>query len=371
MHTAAVPFREIIRWSVLTAAFIGPGTVTTAMRAGVETGTALIWVVVAAIFATIFLQYLAAQITRASGLPLPEAMAALPGGAVLRPAVLALVAFGCAAFQAGNLTGAATGITLMADVPQPPVVLALAVAASLVLFFGQRTTLRALLGGLVFVMSVFFAFTAWKALGSDVGAVPADSATFEPDALYLSLALFGTTIVPYNLFLGSSLAKAAEGKHLLVALTVSIGVGGVITVSILLTGTLVSPPFGFATAASALETAAGGAARAAFGGGLFAAGFSSALTAPYAAGLLMPEGSKARTWLPFGVIGAGAMAALTGGAPSAVIIAAQAANACVLPAAIGALALLAYRNLQNMLLSAGAAMLGLFFAIMAVRWLVS
>ena len=47
---------NIILWSVIAAAFIGPGTVTTAGKAGATYGVSLIWALVFSTIATILLQ---------------------------------------------------------------------------------------------------------------------------------------------------------------------------------------------------------------------------------------------------------------------------------------------------------------------------
>ncbi|MEZ4899274.1 MAG: hypothetical protein R2806_20685 [Saprospiraceae bacterium] len=49
-------FASILLWSVIAAAFIGPGTITTAGKAGATYGTALIWALVFSTLATIVLQ---------------------------------------------------------------------------------------------------------------------------------------------------------------------------------------------------------------------------------------------------------------------------------------------------------------------------
>jgi Mn2+/Fe2+ NRAMP family transporter len=59
---------SVILWSVISAAFIGPGTVTTAVSAGSQFQLQLLWAVVFATIACIVLQEVSARITIATGL---------------------------------------------------------------------------------------------------------------------------------------------------------------------------------------------------------------------------------------------------------------------------------------------------------------
>ena len=66
---------SILFWSVISAAFIGPGTVTTASAAGASFDLDLIWALVFATLACIVLQEAAARVTIGSGKTLGEAIA--------------------------------------------------------------------------------------------------------------------------------------------------------------------------------------------------------------------------------------------------------------------------------------------------------
>ncbi|MBK5279529.1 MAG: divalent metal cation transporter, partial [Bacteroidia bacterium] len=65
---------SVILWSVISAAFIGPGTVTTAVTAGYQFQLDLLWAVVFATASCIILQETSARIVIASGLSLGEAV---------------------------------------------------------------------------------------------------------------------------------------------------------------------------------------------------------------------------------------------------------------------------------------------------------
>lgn len=361
---------EVLRWSALTAAFIGPGTVTTAARAGAELQYTLIPVVVAAVAVCIFLQYQVALITRKTQKTLPEMLETLPGGKVPAFIVKAGIIFGCAAFQAGNLTGAATGFNLMTGVSTTPVTVAFAVIALAILQNGSQDGLRNVLGFFVALMSLFFIGLAVFVSTSHQLPPAAPPTGYSENMLYLALALFGTTIVPYNIFLGSSIARSAADKRLLSALVISIGLGGLITVSILACGPLIQGTFSFSLFHSKLSEEAGWLGGAALASGLISAGFSSALTAPYAAGLLFSESAPLRRWIPALVIVTGTLLALSGGAPASVIIAAQTANAIVLPLALAAVTrfLFLYSDARKLAPFTSAA-LTVFFSLLAIRWI--
>jgi NADH:ubiquinone oxidoreductase subunit 4 (subunit M) len=99
---------------LVAAAFIGPGTVTTASLAGARQGYALAWAILAAVLATLVLQEMAARLGSVGRMGLGEALRASFPTAWLRAAAIGLalmaITFGNAAYQAGNLTGAALGM---------------------------------------------------------------------------------------------------------------------------------------------------------------------------------------------------------------------------------------------------------------------
>jgi len=74
-------------WSAIAAAFIGPGTVTTAASAGAGYGAALLWAVAFSVIATFVLQEAAARITIATG----QDLATILGGIALWKVVQTLI----------------------------------------------------------------------------------------------------------------------------------------------------------------------------------------------------------------------------------------------------------------------------------------
>ena len=111
---------------------------------------------------------------------------------------------------------------------------------------------------------------------------------FEPELTGLQsqvLGLIGTTVVPYNVFLGSNLATRQRLGDLRLGLLVAIGLGGLISMGVLIVGTAVSGPFSFEALADVLSTRLGDWAGSLFAVGLLGAGLSSAITAPLAAAI--------------------------------------------------------------------------------------
>ena len=150
--------------ALVAAAFIGPGTVTACTLAGANFGYALIWALVFATFATMVLQDMAARLGIAGGMGLGEALVA-PGTPVALKwlsmvLVLAALALGNSAYEAGNLSGGALGAGAAFGLPaerQRWLVWALAALAGSFLLNGRYKVLEGLLITLVLLMSLAFA----------------------------------------------------------------------------------------------------------------------------------------------------------------------------------------------------------------------
>jgi Mn2+/Fe2+ NRAMP family transporter len=145
----------------------------------------------------------------------------------------------------------------------------------------------------------------------------------------------GTTIVPYNVFLGSGISKGQTVPLMRIGLTISVLFGGLITAAILVAGTAVKSFSNFNELAGALTESLGPIGGLALGVGLFAAGFSSAITSPYAASIISSSVFdwstrwQRVTWI--GVLFTGFFFGVSGIKPIPVILAVQALNGLVLP----------------------------------------
>lgn len=203
---------------------------------------------------------------------------------------------------------------------------------------------------LVLLMSGAF-LAAFLMTRPDFGAIFSGFVPQIPEAgLLTAIALIGTTIVPYNLFLHAASARVrwdsvdglpeAQTDNL-----VSISIGGLISITILATaaGSLFGSGSEIANAADMarqLDPVFGNLASLTLGLGLFAAGLTSAITAPLATGYIMQEifgkslasGSR----LPFllgiaAVLLSGTVGALLNYRPVEIIFVAQIANGLLLP----------------------------------------
>ncbi|MEX1250602.1 MAG: Nramp family divalent metal transporter [Hyphomonas sp.] len=342
--------------ALVTAAFIGPGTVTACTLAGANFGYALLWALVFATFATVILQEMSARLGVVTGKGLGEALMAGAGNPALKFAVAGLVvvalAMGNAAYQAGNLTGAALGgeaIFGLAGPNRNMWVIGLAILAAAFLLTGSYKLLERALIALVTVMSLAFAGSV-LITRPDFGQLLQGLVPSVPEGgLFTAIALIGTTIVPYNLFLHASASRerwAGKGdaglQEARMDTRVSVGLGGLISIFILVTAAASLFSSGLvirsgADLAQAIEPAYGPAARYLVGIGLLAAGLSSAITAPMAAAYAVcelsgrpPRGSLFRV-VALLVLTIGALIAGAGYNPLTVILTAQVANGILLP----------------------------------------
>jgi manganese transport protein len=362
-RTTARRWRGIGPGAVVAAAFIGPGTVTTATLAGANYGYSLLWALTFSVFATLVLQEMSARLGIITGAGLGEAVRARFEGLARLAAVALIVsaiAIGNAAYEAGNLLGATLGMRGAVGGPTSLWVLVFAGVAFTLLWTGRYVAIERVLVAMVVVMSVVFIATAIVVApridelisGMFIPRFGTDTRT-----LIVALGLIGTTVVPYNLFLHAAAVRERwSGPEDLPAaradLTVAILLGGAISMAVVLTaaGALTTP--GTVTSASEmatqLEPLLGSWARTFFALGLFAAGMTSAITAPLAAsyavaGALGWERDLRSPRLRAvwgGVLLAGVPFAIAGTRPTiplgfgevSVIVFAQVANGILLPA---------------------------------------
>ena len=321
-------FRSILFWSIIAAAFIGPGTVTTAARAGSAYGLGLLWALLFSILATVVLQEAAARITLGAGKPLGEIIGAR--GQSWNQFLFGVIVLGCGAYQAGNFLGAIAGLQLLGDVSKWWLLL-LGAVGSAILWTGSTTVITRSLAVIVALMGIVF---CWVAFGADTSSVEWFSGMVprvEEDATLLVIGLIGTTIVPYNLFLASGLSQGQSLAEMRFGLILAILIGGLITLAILLTGGMVSGAFSFEALAKVLDTRLDGKGHLLLGIGLFTA---AAVTGKSLLGSSKDNWNyKGRyfrlTW--GGVLLAGLLFALTDVKPVPAIIAAQALNGLILP----------------------------------------
>lgn len=305
--------------TLVTAAFIGPGTVTVCTLAGVRSGYMLLWALLFSVIATLILQEMTGRLGIVSRRGFGEAIRGQLTNPVARVAsillVLSAIVVGNVAYEGGNISGAVLGweevfgswnwtvgesgvgsaeVTGTADLTVRIPALLIGLIAFLLLYHGSFQRILFVMTALVGVMSLVFVTTAVM-IGPDLSAVMkglliprATSAEF-----LTVIALIGTTVVPYNLFLHASMVQGRYTDPIQLSdmrkeNAAGILMGGLISIAIVITSataeTLTHQPVQNASdMARQLEPLLGGWAKSFMGIGLFAAGITSAVTAPLAA----------------------------------------------------------------------------------------
>jgi Mn2+/Fe2+ NRAMP family transporter len=342
---------NILFWSVVSAAFIGPGTITTAAKSGAEFGNELLWTLLFSTLACLLLQEAAARLTISSGKNLGQAIVQQfeksKSKMMVFVLVLGAIVLGAAAYEMGNLLGAVAGMQLIFQVPSFILVLIIGGVAALILSIPSLKIISTVMGFMVIFMGLGFLITAIL-IQPSLTAILKGTFTPEipssPQTGILVLGLIGTTIVPYNIFLGSGISTSKQTiGEMRFGLVIAILLGGLFSMAVLVVGTSVAGPFSFEELAVALQRKIGISGKYLLGFGLFAAGFTSAITAPLAAAITLkslfgnrnPEKWKTGSlyfrlgWLVVLISGIGF--ALGNVRPVPAIILAQALNGFLLP----------------------------------------
>jgi len=289
-------FRDIGPGVLIAAAFIGPGTVTLCTIAGASFGYSLIWAIILSTFSTIVLQEMSLRIGLVTRMNLAEVIRTSIKSVLLNRFIILLIIssilIGNAAYEAGNITGASLGISAIINnqsVNYFPILIGL--IAFIILYQGNYKILERSLISLVLLMSISFFITAIMTKPDITNML---NGIFKPkvnsDNLLIILGLIGTTVVPYNIFLHSSLVSEKWNSihKLRVARLesfISILLGGLISLSIIITAASVTNQniTGVIDLAKGLEPLYGKFAIYFLGIGLFASGITSSITAPLAA----------------------------------------------------------------------------------------
>ena len=370
--------KEVGPGAVVAAAFIGPGTVTSCFTSGASYGTTLLWAILFSTISVIIMQSMASRLGIVTGKGLGEALRTKYTSKVARILlailVIAAIFIGNVAYETGNVSGAILGIQAIStglDNQTWKIILALVVGivAFILLYSGSYKYIEKFLTALVVIMGLIFlvcAFASKPNWGNVFKGLFVPSA---PDgSSWMTIAaLMGTTVVPYNIYLhASSSAKKwnnpeVDIKTSMVDSVLAIGLGGIISMAIIICASslLGNPEADIATGktmAMSLTPLLGSWATVIFGIGLFAAGFSSAITAPLSAAFassgILGWGENMKKWrfkiiwiivLAFGIVATCTL----GKSPAEIILFAQAANAFLLP--ITGVLLLIACNDKNMM----------------------
>ncbi|CAN5290687.1 Nramp family divalent metal transporter [soil metagenome] len=296
-------FKNVGPGVLVSAAFIGPGTVTVCTLAGVNFQYALLWALLLSVISCIVLQEMAARLGIIAQKGLSECIREEIKGKYLRILAVMLIfsaiVVGNAAYEAGNITGAVLGITAIF----PPLIwqvgaislnlwsIFIGFLAFALLSLGNYKVLEKVFISLVVLMSISFLITAFL-VKPDITEVL--KGLFIPSTgsagLLTVMALVGTTVVPYNLFLHASLVgeKWKNPEDLRFArkeLVVAILLGGLVSMAIVISAAVpnLTNVTSAADLAVGLKPLFGTNATWFIAAGLLAAGITSSITAPLAA----------------------------------------------------------------------------------------
>ncbi|MFS4469097.1 Nramp family divalent metal transporter [Maribacter sp. 2210JD10-5] len=289
-------FKKLGPGVLVAAAFIGPGTVTACTLAGVGFGYSLLWAMLLSIIATVVLQEMSARlgVVTQNGLAdvIKQELETPWVRVVVIGIILGAIVIGNAAYEAGNIGGATLGLQAVFGTSfsayYPFIIGGL---AFILLYIGNYKVLEKVFVLLVMTMSLSFVLTAIITRPNLFVVIKGLLVPTMPDESILTvIALVGTTVVPYNLFLHASLVgeKWKNKKDLKAAKRdtfISVILGGLVSISIIIAAAAITnvEVKNVMDLAKGLEPLYGSAAKYFMGIGLFAAGVTSAITAPLAA----------------------------------------------------------------------------------------
>jgi len=358
-------FKNIGPGTLVAAAFIGPGTVTLCTLAGVNFGFNLLWAMLLSIIATIVLQEMAARLGIISQKGLSEVIREEIKTPFLRKGItvliLAAVVVGNASYEAGNISGGILGLESvlgkyhfsLGTISINLMSLLIGLIAFVLLYIGSYKFLEKALISLVLLMSVSFIATA---IITKPNLLEVLNGLFIPKfpekSILTIIGLVGTTVVPYNLFLHAALVKERwhkkeDLKFARKDTVISIILGGLVSMAIIISAAAIQTTdiANAADLAKGLAPLFGDFAKYFMALGLFAAGITSAITAPLAAayvakGCLGWSGglkSKRFRFVWIAILFLGVLFSSIGIKPIEIIKFAQVANGMLLPIIAGIL----------------------------------
>lgn len=354
---------------LIVGGFIGPGTVTSATRAGASYGYALLWTVIFSVIAVISFQEMSARlgvVTRKDfGQNIVDAFKDRP---VLRWLITIIVigagVVGTMAYMSGDLTGTALGLSALTGIPISTIAVTWGFVIIFITYFTKNVMkfLEKLISICVALMSLLFVLTVIVSK-PDIGAILAGVVPTVPaGGIMTCMALIGTTVIPQFAFIHSASARdewTIEELPLTRFSTVaSMIVGGIITGAVMITAATVmlGMPVNNAVDMSVqLEPLLGSLAKPVLCIGLTAAGISSSVLCPTMSSIIAAsmlgwgEDKFDRRYLIIGIatLIIGIAVILTGINPISIIMAAQIFNAIFLPVSVILLLLLCNRNVMG------------------------
>ncbi|MDG2371197.1 MAG: Nramp family divalent metal transporter [Flavobacteriaceae bacterium] len=382
---------------VVTAAFIGPGSLTVCAIAGVEFGYELLWAVLLSCMITIFFQNTVAHLSFKSGQGLVELFNNKLNSSISRYLfttwVLVAIFIGNAAYEAGNISGAYIGLKKFIELSSfntaqflsPFLNYFIAITIIFLVWNESNRLIKNILGFTVFIMSVSFFFAAILTKPSLYELLKGFLIPrWRPEIWKTIIAVLGTTIVPYNLFLHAALVKhdlnRLQFSFLKRDTIIAVSFGGLISSAIIISaaGAEINQINSINDLGNALYNLYGPNSQIFISIGLFTAGLSSAITAPIAAGYVVEESfiknenrKNLKKIAIYFVIITGLAFTVSGYNPIELIRAAQVANGLLLPGIALFISILCFPKKDDILIIKirflGLLILFLFFTVLAAK----
>ncbi|MEC7857771.1 MAG: Nramp family divalent metal transporter [Bacteroidota bacterium] len=289
---------------IITSAFIGPGTVTICTLAGINYGYSLIWCIIFSILATCYLQEISSRLGIISRKGLSEILIDIDN-TLIRRIIIGIIFLslfvGNAAYESGNISGTVMGLeTFIGSIDISllnykinfiPIIIGSFLA--IIIGNGSYKFFEKVLVFLVFTMSITFVLVAIISTPSIEDLLSGLKPDVTENNFIYVVGLIGTTVVPYNLFLHSYVAKKKwvtkkDYKTSVFDTVLSIVIGGIISLSIIITAASSQVSINQNEIKNAVDLGTqlsptlGSFSKYFISIGLFCAGITSSITAPIA-----------------------------------------------------------------------------------------
>ena len=288
---------------VVTAAFIGPGTITMCILTGTNYGFDLLWAVLCSTLITIFIQNIAARISFYSKKGLATTILDNEKNRLLKILLMCLIFssifIGNSAYEAGNLSGTLIGTNgilnlLSIDLSNFIQLIIICLIISILIFINNYKILSNILMLIVGFMSLSFLISSLLTKPDFIEILKGlFIPSFNSNNILNIVGIVGTTVVPYNLFLHAALVnkKYKDINSIKLDTIIAVTIGGVISLCIIVTsasiqGTNITNP---SEIGNLLEPLYGKISNWIINLGFFCAGLTSSITAPIAAAIIFCE----------------------------------------------------------------------------------
>lgn len=351
---------------LVVGSFIGPGTITSSTRAGAMYGYKLLWCILFSVVAVIVMQGMASRLGIITQTGLSEnLLIAFEDNPTIKKIMIALVSsaitLGGLAYMSGDLTGTAIGISAITGISSRIIA---PIWGICILFISSHSDaikwLEKLLTVCVSIMAVIFIITMFVVKPNIAEVVNGIMPEIPNKDIMSCVALIGTTVVPYNLFIHTTSSSQTWNDPDDIELAqfdvrFSMIIGGIITGAVLITAGTVVRGLEINSAvdmAQQLKPLLGDFAVPFLALGLIAAGISSAVITPLGVsyvlsglfGWKLDKSDKRYFYTNIGIVIFGIIVSATGINPINIIIMAQAVNGIFLPISVLTLLYLASKK---------------------------